>query len=201
MAYWLPSAVKSYLGDERFISGHSPTYCLGLDLVFCSILDVSVPAPAERNHELKSGSGGLCVTAILSAIFPSFMYMENTLPISSNTTTPRLIGWVLYNVVTTPLLYIPPEKTRRMLMAMNLISIVTLVSMMIYLLSAAHGAGPLLSAPATAASGSELGWAIVQGVTTVIGGIAVGLTNQPDYSRFARRPGDQVFGQWFSILT
>jgi NCS1 family nucleobase:cation symporter-1 len=73
--------------------------------------------------------------------------------------------------------------------------------MMIYLLSAAHGAGPLLSAPATAASGSELGWAIVQGVTTVIGGIAVGLTNQPDYSRFARNPGDQIFGQWFSILT
>lgn len=25
--------------------------------------------------------------------------------------------------------------------------------------------------------------------------------NQPDYSRFARRPGDQVFGQWFSIMS
>lgn len=46
----------------------------------------------------------------------------------------------------------------------------------------------------------DLGWAIVSGVTTVIGGIAVGLTNAPDYSRFAKRPGDQVFGQWFSIM-
>ena len=41
---------------------------------------------------------------------------------------------------------------------------------------------------------------IVSGVTTVIGGIAVGLTNQMDYSRFARRPGDQVMGQWISIM-
>jgi cytosine/uracil/thiamine/allantoin permease len=30
--------------------------------------------------------------------------------------------------------------------------------------------------------------------------LQVGLTNQPDYSRFARRPGDQVFGQYFAII-
>lgn len=34
----------------------------------------------------------------------------------------------------------------------------------------------------------------------MIGGIAVGLTNQMDYSRFASRPGDQVAGQWISII-
>jgi NCS1 family nucleobase:cation symporter-1 len=54
---------------------------------------------------VQSWTGGLCITgksimtlhtlmliqfiAILSAIFPSFQYMENTLPASSNTTTPR----------------------------------------------------------------------------------------------------------------
>ncbi|GAB7359907.1 hypothetical protein MBLNU230_g7434t1 [Neophaeotheca triangularis] len=47
---------------------------------------------------------------------------------------------------------------------------------------------------------SELGWTTVHGVITVIGGIAVGLTNQMDCSRFARRPGDQVTGQWVSIM-
>jgi len=150
---------------------------------------------------VQSWTGGLCITAVLSAMFPSFKNMTNTLPASANTTTPKLVGWILYNAITAPLLYIPPEKTRKMLMVMNAISIVTLVSMMIYLLAAAHGAGPLLSAPATASTSSELGWGIVSGVTTVIGGIAVGLTNQPDYSRFARSPGDQVFGQWFSILS
>lgn len=150
---------------------------------------------------VQSWTGGLCVTAVLSAIFPSFHHMHNTLPESANTTTKNFVGWVVYNIITIPMLYIPPEKTRRLLYVMNLISVVTLISIMIYVMSAAGGAGPMLSAPATAKSGSELGWAIVQGVTTVIGGIAVGLTNQADYSRFARRPGDQIFGQWFSILT
>ena len=150
---------------------------------------------------VQSWTGGLCVTAILSSLSSSFHNMENTLPASANTTTKSFTGWVVYNLITIPMLWIPPEKTRKLLFAMNMISLITLISIMIYVLSAAHGAGPLISAPATVQSGSELGWAIVKGITTVIGGIAVGLTNQTDYSRFARRPGDQVFGQWFSIIT
>lgn len=150
---------------------------------------------------VQSWTGGLCVTAVLSAIFPSFNNMANTLPVSSNTTTQRFVGWVVYNLVTIPMLYIPPEKTRKLLAGMNVVSVLTLLCMMLYLLAKSHGGGPLLSAPAAAQSGSQLGWAIMQGITITIGGIAVGLTNQPDYSRFARRPGDQVFGQWFSILS
>lgn len=98
------------------------------------------------------------------------------------------------------IIYVKPERLQWVVAYMNIISFITLIGIMIWALSTAHGAGPLLSAPATASSGSDLGWAIVQGVTTVIGGIAVGLTNQMDYSRFSRRPGDQVFGQWVSIL-
>jgi len=52
---------------------------------------------------------------------------------------------------------------------------------MIWCLSAAHGRGPLLAAPATASTSSELGWGVKQ---------------QP----YARKPGDQVMGQWISIL-
>ncbi|KIV92187.1 hypothetical protein PV10_06646 [Exophiala mesophila] len=150
---------------------------------------------------VQSWTGGLCVTAVLSSIFSSYHNMHNTLPESASTTTKNFVGWVVYNIITIPMLWIPPEKTRKLLFYMNTISVTTLISMMIYVLSTAKGAGPLLSAPATAQSGSQLGWAIVQGITTVIGGIAVGLTNQADYSRFARKPGDQIFGQWFSIIT
>lgn len=81
---------------------------------------------------------------------------------------------------------------RFVVLYMNIISAVTLICIMIYLLSAAGGAGPLLTEPSTVQAGSELGWAVVLSITSVVGGIAVGLTNQMDYSRFARRPGDQV---------
>lgn len=85
-------------------------------------------------------------------------------------------------------------------LGMNIVTAVTLLSMVIWVLSAADGGGPLLDQPAESTTNWELGWNVVHGVTTVIGGIAVGLTNQMDYSRFARRPGDQVMGQWLSII-
>ncbi|KAI1919221.1 hypothetical protein LOZ12_004219 [Ophidiomyces ophidiicola] len=149
---------------------------------------------------VQSWTGGLCVTAMLGAIFSGFHNLQNTFPASSNLTTKQFIGWVIYNVLTIPILYFPPEKTKRLFYVMNIVSFLTLLAMTIWALVTAQGAGPLLKQPSTVTSSSELGWSIVSGVTTVIGSIAVGLTNQPDYSRFATKPGDQVFGQYFSII-
>lgn len=114
--------------------------------------------------------------------------------------TKQFIGWVVFNILMAPILYIRPEGMRFVVLVMNIISAITLICIMIYLLSAAGGGGPLLTEPSSVRTGSELGWTVVYGITTVIGGIAVGLTNQMDYSRFARRPGDQVMGQWISII-
>lgn len=151
-------------------------------------------------YSVQSWFGGLFVTAILSSIFPSFYHMHNSMPESTHMTTAQFVGWVVYNVVSIPILYIAPEKTKNIFAVMNSIAFFTLISMMIWALSTAHGAGPLLSQPAAVASGPELGWAIVQGITTVIGSIAVGLTNAADWARFARRPGDQVIGQSTAIV-
>jgi NCS1 family nucleobase:cation symporter-1 len=175
---------------SRVVWGIYGSYVALVQRIFLSVLWQSI----------QSWTGGLCVTAVLSAIFSGFQHLDNTFPESSNLTTKQFVGWVVYNVITVPILWVPPEKTTKPLVVMNLISFFTLLSIMIWALSAAHGGGPLLSQPASAMTSSELGWSIVQAITTVVGSIAVGLTNQPDYSRFARKPGDQVFGQWFSII-
>lgn len=148
---------------------------------------------------VQSWTGGLCVTAVLSSIFSGFQHLENVFPESAHMTTKQFVGWIIYNVLTVPMLYLPPEKTRTLFAVMNAVSFFTLVSIMIWALAIAKGGGPLLHQPSSLSS-TELAWQIVKGITSTIGSIAVGLTNQPDYSRFARRPGDQVFGQWFSII-
>lgn len=148
---------------------------------------------------VQSWTGGLCIEGILSAIFPSFHRMGNVFPESSHLTTQGFIGWILFNVISIPMVYVPPEKSKRLFIVLNTISFLTMFSIMVWATNYVHGGGPLLSAPATANSSSQLGWAIVKGVTTVLGSMAVGLTNVSDYSRFARKPGDQVFGQCFSI--
>lgn len=149
---------------------------------------------------VQSWTGGLCIAVILSAIFPSFHNLSNVFPESSHLETKQFVGWILFNVVMAPVLYIPPHKIKRLLLVFNLLAATTLVAMLIWSLAAAKGGGPLLFQGARPMTSRDLGWSIVSGVTTVIGGIAVGLTNANDYSRFARRPGDQVFGQWFSIM-
>lgn len=148
---------------------------------------------------VQSWTGGLCVTAVLASIFSGFQHLENVFPESSHLTTKQFIGWIIYNVLAAFMLYIPPEKTRHLMVGMNVLSFFTLTGIMIWALSTVHGGGPLLHQPSSLSS-TELGWHMVNGITSTIGSIAVGLTNQADYSRFARRPGDQVFGQWFSIL-
>ncbi|OIW34157.1 NCS1 nucleoside transporter [Coniochaeta ligniaria NRRL 30616] len=149
---------------------------------------------------VQSWTGGICVSVILGSIFPSFQNIGNVFSESSHLETKQFVGWILFNVILIPVLYIRPEKMKGTLLVFNIISAVTLISMMIWSLAVAKGAGELLSQGNKAMSSEELGWGITSGVSTVIGSIAVGLTNQPDYSRFARRPGDQIFGQWFAII-
>ncbi|KAK4098171.1 NCS1 nucleoside transporter, partial [Parathielavia hyrcaniae] len=149
---------------------------------------------------VQSWTGGICIAVMLSAIFPSFQTIGGVFPKSANLDTKQFVGWVLFNVLLIPVLWIRPEKFKGTLLAFNVVASVTLVAMMSWSLAAAGGAGELLSQGNRAMSSKELGWGITSGVSTVIGSIAVGLTNQPDYSRFARRPGDQVFGQWFAII-
>lgn len=149
---------------------------------------------------VQSWTGGLCVSVILSSIFPSFYRLPNVFPAGSNLETKQFIGWILFNVAQAPLLYIPPHRIKKVLHVFNACAGLTLIAMMIWAMATAKGGGPLLSQGSKPMSSWDLGWSMVSAVTTVIGGIAVGLTNANDYSRFARRPGDQVFGQWFSIM-
>lgn len=147
----------------------------------------------------QSWMGGLCVAAVLSAMMPSFNDLKNTMPESTHMTTKEFIGFFLYCLVSCVFLWIPPEKFSRTLHLMNLVTFATLLAIMIWAVCTAHGYGPLMHESSKISGVSETLWAIAQGVSSVIGSIAVGLTNQPDYSRFATAQGAQIMGQVISI--
>ena len=58
---------------------------------------------------VQSWTGGLCVQNILSAIFSSYQHMENHFPASAHMDTKQFIGWVIFNVLMIPILYVKPE--------------------------------------------------------------------------------------------
>ena len=175
---------------SRALWGMRGSYIPMVQRIMCGIVGIAV----------QSYLGGVCITAMLSAIFPSFHRMSNTLPLSANITTKQFIGWVVFNLLSVPFLCARLERKNlvRIFVALNTYSFFTLLAIMIWAVSRAGGGGPLLSQGPLPSS--DIGWGICKAITTVIGSIAVGLMSQPDFTRFARTPGAQVTGQWTSIL-
>jgi NCS1 family nucleobase:cation symporter-1 len=62
----------------------------------------------------------------------------------------------------------------------------------------AKGIGPIVHQPGTA-HGSELGWQMVRGIMSSIANFATLIVNDPDFSRFARKPSDALWSQLFTI--
>jgi nucleobase:cation symporter-1, NCS1 family len=183
------AVLNGYVGAQWHIG--YPVYCRVIWGIYGSYLAIVQRILLSVIwYSIQSWFGGLGVCAILSSMFSSFFRMTNTMPTSTHMTTQEFVGWIVYNLVSIPILYIPPEKTKKIFAVMNSIAFLTLFAMMIWALSSAYGARPLLSEPANVSSGSNLGWAVINGITIVVGTIAVGLTNAPDWARFARKPGD-----------
>jgi nucleobase:cation symporter-1, NCS1 family len=135
---------------------------------------------------------------MLYAIFPSYKNIRNTFPASANMTTQDFVGFIVFCCIQIPFLWVPPEKTVLLFRYVNITTAITMFSVTVWALSTAHGGGPLLSQNSTLTTTSQKAWAVIHGITTVIGSIAVSLTNQSDFNRFARRPGDQIWGQVYS---
>lgn len=165
---------------------------------------------------VQSWNGGLCISGVLSAIFPSYFHLPNTIPESSHVTTSQIVGWFVFLAICVPLIYVRPERAPRIMVVMNGLTLVTLLAILIWSLAIAGGAGPMLSQSSQIPNGSILGWAMLGGINNVIGsvapalskfspachadGILIKVVSQSDFSRFARRPRDQIWGQVVSFV-
>ena len=151
-------------------------------------------------YAVQAWIGGQMTGVMLYAIFSGYKNIPNTFPASANMTTQQFVGFIVFLCFQLPCVLIPPEKTAILFRYANIITAVTMFSVTVWALSTAHGGGPLLVANSTLTTTSERAWAIIRGITTVIGSIAVSLTNQSDFNRFAKTPGAQIPGQVYSTV-
>ncbi|KAI1628829.1 NCS1 nucleoside transporter family protein [Exophiala viscosa] len=151
-------------------------------------------------YAVQAWIGGQMTGVMLYAIFSGYKNIPNTFPASANMTTQQFVGFIIFLCFQFPCLLIPPEKTAILFRYANIITAVTMFSVTVWALATAHGGGPLLVANSTLTTTSERAWAIIRGITTVIGSIAVSLTNQSDFNRFAKTPGAQIPGQVYSTV-
>ncbi|KAI2629867.1 NCS1 nucleoside transporter family protein-like protein [Hypoxylon sp. NC1633] len=147
-------------------------------------------------NAIQCWNGGRLATVCLTAIWPSFSKMPNFLPESLPATADQFVGFIVFWVLSLPLLWIPPEKFKIPFLFTSLYTGIGMLAMMIWALSTANGAGPLLYTGVSLPQGStwNSSWLLMAGINQTIGGIAAGITNGSDFSRYARNWQAYVIG-------
>ena len=138
--------------------------------------------------------GGECVYICLKAIWPSIEErIPNHMAQSTGVTTAQFLGYIIFMVISMPLIYIRPHKMQPLLYVSAPIVIVFMVVLLIWSMATMGSQG--FGETITVSDGHTSGWTIAFGIGSTIGAIAAGLLNQNDYARFARKPSDAIQGQ------
>ncbi|KAJ9632990.1 hypothetical protein H2204_007380 [Knufia peltigerae] len=143
--------------------------------------------------------GGQCVRVLLTAIWPSFAKVDT--PLANGTmTTGDFTSFIIFTICYLPLVWIKPEKYKVPFLVSCIVVIPTIFVSLVWFTAKAEGAGTLVHdvgglTGITQAKGSHLGWMMTLGICTNISSISVHIFVQSDYTRYARKPKDQILAQ------
>jgi NCS1 family nucleobase:cation symporter-1 len=128
--------------------------------------------------------------------------MKNTFGPDMPATTDQFVGFVLFWFLSTPFLWLRPEKFKIPFIVVCAWCGAGMISWMIWALSVAKGVGPLWNSGQKIPIGSPFGasWLIMAGINQGIGGLAAGITNGSDFSRYAKGRRHYVIGTISSCL-
>lgn len=143
--------------------------------------------------------GGQCLKVLLNALAPSFDSIGGSLA-NGTMTTADFVAYLLFILLCLPLMWFSPERYKIPFLISSSCIVPTVFVLMIWSIAKAGGGGSLVEDASSVsgvgqALGSKLAWAFVAGITATMGTNATHMFSQSDYTRYARKPGDQVLGK------
>ncbi|OQD84995.1 hypothetical protein PENANT_c011G09405 [Penicillium antarcticum] len=141
---------------------------------------------------IQSSYGGQCVTAMITAIWPSYTNLPNHLPKSAAITTQGMVSYVVYHVIQAPFLFIPTHKLQYMFIFKSMLVPPMALAMVIWISVKAGGGDVIFKQPPTV-HGSERAWLWLMNMTSITGGFSTLAVNISDFSRFSKKPGSPVW--------
>jgi NCS1 family nucleobase:cation symporter-1 len=148
-------------------------------------------------YAVQAWIGGQCVFVCLEAIWPN---LEDRIPNhihATGATTATFMCFIIFQVISMPLIYIRPHNLKKFLWLGTVSIFIFLFVLLVWSLATMDGFGDTISGSVDTVEGS-VGWSVVYGIISTIGGISAGILNQNDYARFAHRPRSAIYGQIFS---
>lgn len=140
--------------------------------------------------------GGECVQLMLQSIWPQAPKMKDSIP-DKDTNTFEFLSFFLWWIAVLPLLWFPVHQLRHLFTVKSYLVPFAGFGFLIWAVVKAGGIGPVAKQPNTV-YGSELGWAFVRSTLNCMANFAVLIMNNPDFSRFAKKPSSAM---WPQILT
>ncbi|KAJ6598305.1 permease for cytosine/purines, uracil, thiamine, allantoin-domain-containing protein [Mycena vulgaris] len=135
---------------------------------------------------LQAYWGGQAMAVTLGAIIPGLAHMTHTLA-GGVLLTKDLIGMIIYYIFFISIMRIPPERLQRPFVVSSVMFGGTLIGLLTWAVTTAKGAGPLFERKAEPAHGS-VGWAMMFGITAILGSWGGGTLGQSDWTRYAGQP-------------
>ena len=138
------------------------------------------------------------MTLMISSIWPSYNRLPNSIPASSGVTTRDFVSFFIFWLLSLPALWFPVHKIRHLFTVKAIYSPIAAIAFFAWAIARAKGLGPIVHQPHTV-HGSALAWAVVKAIMSCLGNFATLIVNDPDFSRFARKPKDALWSQLLTI--
>ncbi|KAJ5901916.1 hypothetical protein N7495_002444 [Penicillium taxi] len=142
---------------------------------------------------IQSYWGGQAAAVVLSSIFPTFAHMKNTLSASAVIETPQLVGFVIYIVIFTSLMFIHPSKLQPLLFFSQILVGCTMLGIFIWAMAKNGGASIL--PPSKEISHSERSFRTLAAMSSVAGSWTGSSIRQADWTRYAKKRSSFLWHQ------
>jgi NCS1 family nucleobase:cation symporter-1 len=90
-------------------------------------------------HPKEAIANSPIIQVCITALWPSFAKIHNTLPKNFPTTTYEMVGFIIFWVISVPFLFIRPEHFKRPFQFISIYCGLGMICVMIWSVSVAHG--------------------------------------------------------------
>ncbi|KIW00002.1 hypothetical protein, variant [Verruconis gallopava] len=142
-------------------------------------------------YGVQAWLGGHCIKIMISSVWKNYETVSNT---NGDPPTREFMAFFLFWLLSLPALWFPVHKIRHLFTIKAYFVPLAGLAYFAWAISKAGGLGPVVH-QGSSAKGSDLAWGIVKGIMSGIANFATLIVNNPDFSRFARKPRDAFWSQ------
>lgn len=146
---------------------------------------------------------GYFLSILLRCIFGGAWWdIPNTIPKSQGVTVQNLIAFVLFIIISAPLLAIPPQHMRRIFTIKSVILPPVAIGLFAFCIiqgKATSGAAGSFKIVKPAPTGTALAWAMLSAINSCMGKTSTQAVNQTDLARYARTANSPFWSQLIAL--